>query len=312
MGLWVAGMGPGQTPHHLSIKREPNMMNSNPTSKIVIGIGVAVVFGVAVSIFAVRAKHASELARNAPSPALAAQTGQNAADATASAQSAAAPTPTDQTASSPSAPPAVPPVAAPPSVARTAPTTSNVAKDAAGTPPSDDSKPATSKGSDRADRHVAKTRTGGGTSGTRVASAANPNTSPALDSASKSTDSVKSSAELAPAASSSDAASSGPVGATADTQQAPAQTGQEAASSAGPAAMSNEPVASDSQITATVKSEIASAAPNSNVDVTTTNGVVALAGSVPSQAAVDQARQAAQRVAGVKHVDASALMVSNQ
>jgi hyperosmotically inducible protein len=61
-----------------------------------------------------------------------------------------------------------------------------------------------------------------------------------------------------------------------------------------------------------VKSEIATAAPNSHVDVTTTNGVVSLAGSVPSQDAVDQARTAAQRVAGVKHVDASALTVSNQ
>jgi len=33
---------------------------------------------------------------------------------------------------------------------------------------------------------------------------------------------------------------------------------------------------------------------------------------VPTQDAIDQARQAAQRVAGVKYVDASALMVSNQ
>jgi hyperosmotically inducible protein len=61
-----------------------------------------------------------------------------------------------------------------------------------------------------------------------------------------------------------------------------------------------------------VKSEIATAAPNSNVDVKTTNGVVALAGSVPTQDAIDQAKQAAQRVAGVKFVDATALMVSNQ
>jgi osmotically-inducible protein OsmY len=61
-----------------------------------------------------------------------------------------------------------------------------------------------------------------------------------------------------------------------------------------------------------MKSEIAAAAPNNAVDVTTSNGVVALAGSVSSQDAVDQSRQAAQRVAGVKHVDASALTVSNQ
>jgi hyperosmotically inducible protein len=72
------------------------------------------------------------------------------------------------------------------------------------------------------------------------------------------------------------------------------------------------PAASDSQITADVKSEIATAAPDSNVIVTTTNGVVALAGSAPSQNAVDQARQAAQRVAGIGHVDASGLTVSSQ
>jgi hyperosmotically inducible protein len=82
--------------------------------------------------------------------------------------------------------------------------------------------------------------------------------------------------------------------------------------SAGAGATSSEPVASDRQITASVKSEIATAAPNSNVDVTTSNGVVALAGSVPSQDAVDQARQAAQRIAGVKQVDASGLTVSNR
>jgi hyperosmotically inducible protein len=61
-----------------------------------------------------------------------------------------------------------------------------------------------------------------------------------------------------------------------------------------------------------VKSQIATATPNSNVEVTTTNGAVALAGSLPNQDAVDQARQAAQRVAGVKHVDASGLTISNQ
>jgi hyperosmotically inducible protein len=71
-------------------------------------------------------------------------------------------------------------------------------------------------------------------------------------------------------------------------------------------------VASDSQITAAVKSQIASAAPSSNVGVTTTNGVVVLAGSVPSQDNVDAARQAAQSIPGVKHVDASGLTVSNQ
>jgi hyperosmotically inducible protein len=157
-----------------------------------------------------------------------------------------------------------------------------VTKDNAGSPASDASKPTKSKASDRADRHVAKTRNSGDATAIRVASAANSNTNPA------------------------------DAGATANTQQGPAQTGQDAATSAGPAATSSEPVASDSQITAYVKSEIATAAPKSNVNVTTTNGIVALAGSVASQDAVDQARQAAQRVAGVRQVDASALTVSNQ
>jgi osmotically-inducible protein OsmY len=45
--------------------------------------------------------------------------------------------------------------------------------------------------------------------------------------------------------------------------------------------------------------------------VTTTNGAVALAGSVPNQDALNQAKQAAQSVDGVKTVDTSALLVSN-
>jgi len=71
----------------------------------------------------------------------------------------------------------------------------------------------------------------------------------------------------------------------------------------------NAPVASDSQITVDVNSQIAAAAPDSGVAVTTTNGVVALAGSVSSQDVADRAKQAAFRVAGVKSVDTSGLKV---
>jgi osmotically-inducible protein OsmY len=46
--------------------------------------------------------------------------------------------------------------------------------------------------------------------------------------------------------------------------------------------------------------------------VTTTNGVVSLVGAVPSQEAIAQAGQAAQRIAGVKSVDTTGLFVSNQ
>jgi osmotically-inducible protein OsmY len=42
------------------------------------------------------------------------------------------------------------------------------------------------------------------------------------------------------------------------------------------------------------------------------SGIVALAGSVPSQSVVEQARQLAQQVAGVKQVDSSALTVNSQ
>ncbi len=86
----------------------------------------------------------------------------------------------------------------------------------------------------------------------------------------------------------------------------------EAATSPVPAPSDQAPPASDSRISADVKSQIASAAPNAEVNVTTTNGVVALAGSVPNQDAVNQAKQAALRVEGVKTVDASGLLVNNQ
>jgi hyperosmotically inducible periplasmic protein len=248
------------------------MMNSNSTPKIVVGIGLAAVFGVAVSVFAVRAKHDSELARNASPPALTAPSDQNAADTTAPAPNAAAQMPTDQTAPSSTAqapaPSAAPSVVAPPAAPAAPPTTGSSMKD--------------SSSKDAVNRHVARTRNSGSTANTRVASA------------------------------DSDTTSSAPAGAPADVQQAAAQSGQEAATGAGPAATGSEPVASDSQITSAVKSEIASAAPSSKVDVTTTDGTVVLAGSVPSQDNVDEAKQAAQRVPGVKHVDASGLTVSNQ
>jgi hyperosmotically inducible protein len=279
------------------------MMNSNLTSKIVVGLGLAAAFGTGVSIFAVHAKQQqeSQFALNAPAPAVADPNSQNATDATVPAQSAATQAPTDQTATPSSAPPAAPPVVAP--------TTRNGAKGDAGSSINHETTPAKSK---RSDRLVATTRNTDNTPATGVAFAANSNTSPPGQSASTNVDSVNGNKELAPAPPSGDTTSAATVGTAADTQRAPAQTGQETATSTGPAATGNEPVASDSQITAHVKSEIATAAPNSTVEVTTTNGVVALAGSVPSKDAIVQAQEAAQRVAGVKYVDSSALVISNQ
>ena len=83
-------------------------MNSNLTSKIVVGLGLAAAFGTGVSIFAVHAKQQqeSQFALNAPAPAVADPNSQNATDATVPAQSAATQASTDQTATPSSAPPA--------------------------------------------------------------------------------------------------------------------------------------------------------------------------------------------------------------
>ncbi|HKC16078.1 MAG TPA: BON domain-containing protein [Steroidobacteraceae bacterium] len=260
------------------------MINSNSISRIVVGIGLAAVVGIGVYEFNVHAEQQQEnrIALNASAPAMPDLTSQNAGDAL---------TPDL------SAPPTAPPEAAP-----TPSTTSNVA---------DEPKPAKSR---RSDRQVAKTRSTEPTPAETVVLPASSATSRSALTASNSPDSVTSRKEMTPTPSSSDTTSAATAATTADSQPAPApaQPGQIAATSTGPAATSSTPVASDSQITAYVKSEIATAAPNSNVDVKTTNGVVALAGSVPSQDAIDQAKQAAQRVAGVKFVDATALMVSNQ
>ena len=67
----------------------------------------------------------------------------------------------------------------------------------------------------------------------------------------------------------------------------------------------------DARIAAQVRASIAGLASGSTIDVKSTGGVVALAGSVPSQEVAEQARQAAQQVVGVKQVDTSALTVAN-
>jgi hypothetical protein len=76
----------------------------------------------------------------------------------------------------------------------------------------------------------------------------------------------------------------------------------------------NEPAThtgDDSQITADVKSKIAAVAPEGTIDVTTRDGVVELAGSVPSQDVIDMARMVASNVPDVRRVDVSALMIGN-
>jgi hyperosmotically inducible periplasmic protein len=244
----VAAIVRGKTsPSPQPIESAKIMMNSNSTPKIVVGIGLAAVFGVGVSIFAVRAQQESEIARATPPAAVAAQSDQSAADTTAPAQGAPAQAPPDQSTPAPSAQDSAPTTAVMP-----APTPAAIAL---------------GDHADRAERRAARTPSSVDMSVSRVASANNG--------ASDSSDSVT--------------------------------NGQQAAV-ASPGARP----ASDSQITADVKTEIATAAPDSNVIVTTNNGVVALAGSAPSQTEAEQAKQAAQRVAGIGHVDASGLMVINR
>jgi len=67
----------------------------------------------------------------------------------------------------------------------------------------------------------------------------------------------------------------------------------------------------DTQITAEVKTQIAAVAPASTIEVTTTDGVVELSGSVPSREEIDKVSLAVRAVPNVRGVDASALMVSN-
>lgn len=84
--------------------------------------------------------------------------------------------------------------------------------------------------------------------------------------------------------------------------------------SAEPAVSSTEePTASDSRITIAVKSEIAAdgSSEDASVGVTTTNGIVALTGTLATQDAIDHLKGIAERVLDVKSVDTSALKIAN-
>lgn len=79
------------------------------------------------------------------------------------------------------------------------------------------------------------------------------------------------------------------------------------------AAASTDLAASDNQITADVKSEIAgdSLSKDVAIGVTTSQGVVALTGSLATQGAIDHVKEAAGKVKDVKSVDASGLVVAS-
>ena len=75
-------------------------------------------------------------------------------------------------------------------------------------------------------------------------------------------------------------------------------------------AKSDQPV-TDTWITTKVKSELATTdgVKSTDISVTTKDGIVALVGVLPTQAAVDKAVTATEAVKGVKSVDSSGLKV---
>jgi osmotically-inducible protein OsmY len=267
------------------------MMSSRAASRIVIGVGLAVVFGIGVSIIM---EGTQNQAANNP-PAAAASSDQiavnpPAADTMASLRNAATAPPAPSAVASPGPLGSNPPDAAsqaPLNSTHSASSGSDANESSASSNDTNVPKPkhgghhaqstanmkssAPPKGSTLANAH--------GDSGIGVTTLSSP---PAVNNAVASSDAASApNAESKPASEySSDSSGSG-----ADT---------------------------DGQIKAQVRSSISSLAPASDIDVKAISGIVALAGSVPSQDVVEQARQAAQQVPGVKQVDTSALMVQKQ
>lgn len=263
-------------------------MSSRAASRIVIGVGLAVVFGIGVSI--VMEQGAQNQAANNP-PTAAASSDQiavnpPAADAMASLRNAATAPPAPSAAASPGSLGSNPPDAANQAALNNTNSATTLGSDAneSSASSNDTNVPKPKRGSHNAQSTANVKKSSAptndstltnahGDSGTGVTTLSSP---PAVNDAVASSD-----AESKPASEhSSDRSGSG-----ADT---------------------------DGQITAQVRSSIASLAPGSNIDVKAISGIVALAGSVPSQDVAEQARQAAQHVPGVKQVDTSALMVQNQ
>ena len=259
-------------------------MNSTSTasSKIVVAAALAAVFGTAIYIFGVHSSHQAQVAQNTPAAPIAPPAGPAPPPPDPVAQAGADPTVAAEGQVTP------PPVAA---------TTPSATQSDASTTASDTATPAPKK----SDRHAKRSRDSGGdtNNSTAVASTTAPPAPPA----------AAAPAPATPAAPAAPATDTPPV---ASTETAPATAATpDAAPPANPAASASGGDA-DNRITTDVKTQVAAAAPNSNVNVTTTNGVVALAGSVPSQDAANQAKQAAMRVEGVKTVDTSGLLVNNQ
>jgi osmotically-inducible protein OsmY len=274
------------------------------TSKLVVGFGLAALCAVGASIFAVQAKR--HVANDAAMSAATQPLGEPPAAAPTSAATAGDTLPPPPVADS--ALPATAPATTPSTGAPSAPTAAPVPTPAS--PAVDEpvqpikAKKKATRTSDQSAKPPAMERSapvidnaapvnGGGSLATG-ASASPP--AIALTPSVSSTETATAAATAAP-------------GQPTISATAPASAVAPAAGTSSADATMQQPT--DSQISDSVKSEIASAAPASKVVVTTTNGAVALVGSVPSQEAIVQASQAAQRIAGVKSVDATGLFVSN-
>ena len=204
---------------------------------------------------------------------------------TSAAQTPHPPTPIAETPEIPTPPPAVAQIPdAPAPVAASDSVGSNSADSA--NPPAVEPKPAHN-------RHLAEASTSAIATNdtvTRTGSAADTSGKPATPTVADSADSAKSADERT---------TPQPIsGSPADEQNVGASTAF---------------AASDSQITIDVKSEIAGdgLSKDVNIGVTTTQGVVALTGSLASQDAIDHVKDVAGKVAGVKSVDTSALILAS-
>jgi hypothetical protein len=279
------------------------MMSSRIASRIVVAVGLAVVFGIGVvSIFVVPAKSGAQnqVAHNAPSPA--ASTDQTLANSPA--PTAAAPDQTAPDASATAATAPVPPtgVAGPNDANENSASSNdtnvlkprNVGPHGAQVRNHHDKESSSSHGDDRSIRvasadSMKKSTAPPNASRSDLEAARSDGGITSAPSPSAATDTVESSDNLPPPP---------------ETEANPTSEQSDEGSASGPDL--------DGRITDEVRSSIASLAPGNNIDVKAMSGIVALAGTVPSQSVVEDARQAAQQIAGVKQVDTSALTVSNQ
>jgi hyperosmotically inducible periplasmic protein len=269
-----------------------NEMNeqSSTSRKIIVAGAMVVVVGIGTVTFALRSHRPSAVAQIPAVPATVPQT----PDASSSGV---------QTPDVPGAVPQTPDVAV-----------SDAQRDRLSFATGNTAVPAAGDTKSTGDRRVASAHTGVGTNNhtvTRTSSAVDSSEKPAAATVANSVDGGTSavvptmpSAPGGMAANAPDVAmSTEPTGSSTDP----------VASSSAAVASSAEPAASDIRITTAVKSEIAadSSSKDSNVGVSTTNGVVVLTGTLATQDAIDHVKSVAENVKDVKSVDTSALRITS-